>query len=118
MKTRVPSTVSKYRDIGSYCTRVGSRDCPNSSCAAAGDPARNLRIAMLTGVSVPSTPPSAVPYSDAESSSGCVEPIREPTRSRHCSLNTSPAKTSRTSIEAQSGPAGAAWSRTFLTNGG
>ena len=73
---------------------------------------------MLTGVSVPSTPASAVPYSDAVSSHGDRDPMRAVTRSRHCSLNTSPANTNRTCRPAQSRPSAAPMSSTPLTKGG
>ena len=63
----VPSCVSKNRLPGSYWTRVGSRASPNSSWAASGRTARKRRMQTDSGVSVPSTPASAVPYSDAES---------------------------------------------------
>jgi hypothetical protein len=71
-----------------------------------------------SGVSVPSTPASAVPYSDAESLPGLLIPARRPTRSRHSSLNTSPASTSLIAYRVQSRPAAVPVSITSLMNGG
>jgi hypothetical protein len=73
---------------------------------------------MDSGVSLPSTPASAVPYSAAESYAGRRIPARDPTRSRHSSLKTSPASTSLTAKDGQSTPRASPVSITSLRNGG
>ena len=75
---------------------------------------------MLTesGVSLPSTPPSAVPYKDAKSVTGFWIPARSATSARHSSLNTSPASTSLSAYECQGTPSAMPASITSFRNGG
>ncbi len=72
----------------------------------------------LSGVSLPSTPASAVPYSETESRHGSVDPSRSPTSVRHSSEKTSPAMTSFGLKAAQSTPFASPASTTSLRNGG
>lgn len=83
--------------------------------AVSGRVDRKRRISTDSGVSLPRTPASAVPYREAMPRTGSTMPARRATSVRHSSLNTSPAVTS---LMFQSAQGRSSVSMTFLRNGG